>query len=232
MPVLEKWRLRREFQRRGPWVSRFEIGGRTYGGELSYANDKRVRQFFDAFPDARTILEPGCLEGAMSFQLAQRPGAHVTAVDAREENLERARFLQQLFDVPNVEFVRADLEQTPLASFGSFDAIFCSGLLYHLPRPWEFLDGLRAASPRFFLWTHYAHGDEIRDEHGGYPGFWYREKGVEDPRSGVSPRSFFMTLPDIVERLHKHGFTRVEVLDDRPTHKPHACVTLAAESDT
>jgi SAM-dependent methyltransferase len=230
MHALARWRIRNEFAKRGPWVSQFRIDGRVFGGDLVYENDRRVREFFEAFPDARAILEPGCLEGALSFQLAERPGTHVTAIDSREANLERARYVQTLRGAANVAFVRADLERTPLASFGSFDAIFCSGLLYHLPRPWEFLDGVRATSRSLFLWTHYAWGDEIRDERGGYRGFVYQEKGLADPRSGMSDRSFFMQLPDIVERLRANGFTRIEIVDDRPSHKPHACVTLAAEA--
>ena len=230
MGTLAHWRLRFGFARRAPWVSQFRIRGRVYGGDLPYENDRRIGQFFEAFADARTILEPGCLEGALSFQLARRDGTQITAVDSREENLERARFVQNVLDVRNVSFVRADLEQTPLDEFGSFDAIFCSGLLYHLPRPWEFLDGVRAASRRFFLWTHYAHGDEIRNDRNGYRGFVYQEKGLADPRSGMSEQSFFMQLPDIVERLRQNGFTRVEIIEDRPDHSPHACVTLAAEA--
>jgi SAM-dependent methyltransferase len=224
------WRLKREFHKRGPWVSQFEIDGRTYGGELRYDGDPRVRQFFEAFPNALRILEPGCLEGAMSVQLAAAPRTHVTAVDSREENLERARFVQTLFGRANITFLQADLETEPLASFGQFDAIFCSGLLYHLSRPWTFIDGLRAAGSRVLLWTHYAHGDEIRDERDGYRGFIYREKGLDDPRSGMTPTSFFMSLPDIVERLRMNGFSRIDIVEDRPAHKPHACVTLTAEA--
>lgn len=227
VPSLDEIRLRWNFRKHGPWVTRFTIAGRTFGGDLSYDNDPRVRQFFEAFPETRTILEPGCLEGGMSFQLARR-GASVVALDARRANLERARFIQELLGIEHVTFLEADLEQTPLSSFGEFDAIFCSGLLYHLSRPWKFLDGLRAASPRVLLWTHYAHGDKVRDEAEGFRGFWYREHGLKDPRSGLSPRSFWMTLPDIITRLEESGFGRVEIVQDDPEHDPHACVTLAA----
>jgi hypothetical protein len=230
MQAVEHDRLTREFEERGPWVSQFRIDGRVYGGDLVYENDRRVRQFFEAFPDVRTVVEPGCLEGALSFQLAQRPGIHVTAIDSRRENLDRARYVQNLLGAADVTFLQADLETTPLASFGVFDAVFCSGLLYHLSKPWEFLDGVRAAGRRFFLWTHYAYGDEIRDDRNGYRGFVYREKGLADPRSGMSEHSFFMQLPDIVDRLRANGFRRIEIIDDRPDHDPHACVTLAAEA--
>jgi SAM-dependent methyltransferase len=228
MPILDELRVRWGFWKRGPWVTRFTVDGRTFGGSLSYDNDPRVAQFFDAFPQARAILEPGCLEGGMTFQLASRPDAQVVALDARSENLERARFIQQLLGVENVTFREANLEVEPLSSFGQFDAIFCSGLLYHLSEPWKFLDTLRDASSRVLLWTHYASGDKVRDEANGFRGFWYREHGLEDPRSGVKPRSFWMTLPDIVARLQQNGFESVQIIEDKPDHDPHACVTLAA----
>lgn len=228
VPSLNEIRLRWEFRKHGPWVTRFTIAGRRFGGELSYDNDRRVGQFFEVFPDARTILEPGCLEGGMTFQLAQRPGSRVVGLDARRANLARARFVQEILGVENVNFLEADLEQTPLSSFGQFDAVFCSGLLYHLSRPWEFLDGLRAASPCIFLWTHYARGDKVRDEAEGFQGFWYQEHGFKDPRSGLSPRSFWMTLPDILARLEQNGFARAEIIEDDPNHDPHPCVTVAA----
>jgi hypothetical protein len=81
-----------------------------------------------------------------------------------------------------------------------------------------------------FLWTHYARGAKVRDKHGGFRGFFYREKGLRDPRSGMTARSFFMRLPDIVERLRSNGYTRIDIIEDRPQHEPHACVTLTASS--
>lgn len=222
--------IARGFEELGPWVSSFNFDGATFGGELSYMTDRRVPQFFDAFPEVQTILELGCLEGGLTIRLAERPGVRVTAVDSRAENLDRARLVCRIAGVERVTLEQADLESKPLADFGPHDAVFCSGLLYHLSQPWELLDQFRHVSPRLFLWTHYAYGKEVRDKHGGYPGFFYCEKGVKDPRSGMTPRSFFMRLPDIVERLRRNGYDRIHVIDDRPDHHPHACVTLTASA--
>jgi SAM-dependent methyltransferase len=222
--------IARGFEELGPWVSRFSFDRATFGGELSYMNDRRVPQFFDAFPEARTILELGCLEGGLTIRLAERPDVRVTAVDSRPENLERARFVCRIAGVEGVTLQAADLESKPLADFGPHDAVFCSGLLYHLSRPWELLDQFRQVSPRLFLWTHYAYGENVRNEHGGYRGFFYREKGISDPRSGMTPRSFFMQLPDVVERLRRNGYEWIHIVEDRPDHDPHACVTLTASA--
>ena len=68
----------------------------------------------------------------------------------------------------NVTFLEADLERTPPSAFGRFDAIFCSGLLYHLPEPWRLIDAFAGASSRIFIWTHYTlENDADVEVHGG-----------------------------------------------------------------
>jgi hypothetical protein len=222
----EEGPLSAEFKRRQPWVTRFTIDGVPYGGELSYDGDARIDHFWRAFPDARAILELGSLEGGQTFRLAERPGVEVTAVEVRPENVEKARFVQRELGIDNVTFVVGNLEQTEPAAFGSFDAIFCSGLLYHLPEPWKLLDGLRGAAPNALIWTHYA--DHAEEEVAGLPGYWYVENDLSHPLSGVSPRSFFIERDAIVERLRRAGFARVDLVDDEPDHEPFPCVTLLA----
>jgi SAM-dependent methyltransferase len=218
--------LEREFERLGPWITQFRIHGGVYGGSTSYAHDQRIEHFNNAFPDVGTILELGSLEGGQSFRLAERPGAQVVAVEARAENVERARFVQQALQIANVRFAVADLERTRPGTFGTFDAVFCSGLLYHLREPWTFLDSLREAAPRLLLWTHYA--DHVEDEVARIPGHWYEERDTTHPLSGLSSRSFFMTREAIVQRLRSAGFASVEIVDDDPQHEPFACLTLVA----
>lgn len=216
--------IAREFRSRGPWVTRFRIGDRDYGGEVDLVDDVRIEQFSATFPDCRTVLELGSLEGAHSLSLARRV-ERVVAVEGREENIGRSRFVQGLLGVENVEFVEADLEATPLDRFGRFDAVFCVGLLYHLPQPWLLLDQLAAVAPRVFLQTHYAEDAELTVE--GMGGRLYREFGTKDPLSGLSPESFWLTIPALTKRLETNAYA-VEVLDRDPGHRSGPLVTLAA----
>ena len=141
-------RLAEEFEKLGPWIYQFQIGGQTCGGAISAAGDERVERFFQYAPNPRTILELGSLEGAQSFILAEHPGVErVVALEGREANLRKARFVQTLLQIRNVEFIRANLETADLTAFGKFDAIFCCGLLYHLPEPWKLLAQLPAVAP-------------------------------------------------------------------------------------
>ena len=141
--LAERLRLSIGFRLRGPWVTRFVINGRAYGGWHDSSADPRPQWFFDTFPDVRTILDLGCLEGGHTFALAAHPGVErVVGVEVRRANLRRAEYVRRVTRSHNVEFVAADLETFDLSSLGRFDAVFCSGLLYHLPRPWELLAGV------------------------------------------------------------------------------------------
>jgi SAM-dependent methyltransferase len=213
-----------EFRRRGPWVTRFSVKGRSYGGDVSFRDDERLAQFLERFGDCKTVLELGSLEGGHTFQLAQH-GYRVTGVEGRSENVERARWVGDVLGVDGAEFFVADLESTPLSEFGRFDAVFCCGLLYHLPRPWQLLDQLPGVAPAAFFWTQYAGVAEV--EENGIEGAWYGEQGRKDPLSGLSPRSFWMTLPALMDRLRQNGFGRIDVVKDEPTHPHGPAVTLA-----
>ena len=224
IPFRDRDPLGSAFRSRGPWVTRFRIGDRDYGGKANLMDDGRIDQFTGAFPAVRSVLELGSLEGAHSFSLARRVD-RVVAVEGRDENIARAEFVQELLKVENVTFVEADLETTPLGQFGTFDAVFCVGLLYHLPKPWLLLDQFAGVAPSIFLQTHYAEREETSLD--GMPGRTYREFGRNDPLSGLSPQSFWLTIPALTERLEQSGYA-VEILEADTKHKNGAIVTLAA----
>jgi SAM-dependent methyltransferase len=218
-----------EFAKLGPWIYQFEIRGRIYGGAISAAGDERVERFFAYAPQPRTILELGSLEGAHSFILAQRPGVQrVVALEGREANLRKARFVQELLEIRNVEFLEANLEHAELARFGKFDAVFCCGLLYHLPEPWRLLEQLPAIAPVLFIWTQYAAEEEARDIGHGLRGKIHIEGGADEPLSGMSSTATWLTLSSLRDLLGTIGYKRVDVIHDDPAHPNGSAVTIGA----
>ncbi len=221
--------VREEFEKRGPWVTKFVIGDREYGGDFDAMQDTRVDQFFECFPNAERILELGSLEGGHTFNLASRPPVkHVLGIEGRESNVEKARFVQRLLGVTNVDFVTANLETTDLASFGKFDAVFCSGLLYHLPEPWGLIEQVSRVSPNLFVWTHYAREEDANTTANGWKGYTYKEFGLADPLSGMSPDSFWPTLDGLQDMLREYGLEKVRLIEDDPDHPQGPAITLAA----
>jgi hypothetical protein len=217
-----------EFARRGPWITRFVIEGIATGGDYEVINDGRVQQFLEHFPNVRTILELGSLEGGHSFTLARHPGVdRVLAIEARAANIEKAKFIGSLLGVSNVEFRQANLEHLQLASVGYFDAIFCCGLLYHLPEPWKLVSQLPFVAPSLFVWTVYADEDEATIEIAGLRGREYVEGGLNEPLSGLSPKSIWLTLPSLLELLKRSGYVQIEILEKAQNPNGPA-VSLAA----
>jgi SAM-dependent methyltransferase len=223
--------LKEQFAKLGPWIFQFRIDGADYGGGISAVGDMRVEEFFRFVPEAASILELGSLEGAHSFILAQHPGMkRVVAVEAREANLRKARFVQELLQIRNVEFAQANLEQTELASFGKFDAVFCSGLLYHLPEPWKLIEQIPAVAPHLFIWTQYAAETEAHDVGHGLRGKIHGEGGPDEPLSGMSATATWLTLDSLRALLSASGYRKIEIINDNPGHANGPAVTIGAST--
>ena len=221
-----------KFKRHSPWMTKFMIDGKFYGGWWDAMKDERiVTQFRRAFPDARKVLELGSFEGGHTFALAKQPGIlHVMGLEGRAANLKRAEFAKQMMGIRNVQFVRVNFEEPGvLEKFHGFDAVCCSGVLYHLPRPWELLKQLEKISSRLFLCTHYCTADNATVEQGSYKGVWYEEGGLTDPLSGLSRKSFWPTLASLSAMLEDAGFADIEIINANETAQNGPRVQLVAK---
>ena len=100
------------------------------------------------------IADLGCLEGGYSVEFARR-GMDVLGIEARAGNFENCELVRRGLSLPNLRFARDDV--CNIASYGSFDAVFCCGLLYHLDRPASFIRLLSAQTRKvLILNTHFA----------------------------------------------------------------------------
>jgi SAM-dependent methyltransferase len=110
-----------------------------------------------AFPGDKSglrVADLGCLEGGYTVEFA-RLGFQALGLDVRESNIEACRYVQSRVNLPRLEFVRDDVWN--IAAYGTFDATFCCGLLYHLDKPVEFLKTLSSVTKRvLILQTHFA----------------------------------------------------------------------------
>jgi hypothetical protein len=171
----------------------------------------------------------GCLEGGHTLAIA-RAAIEVVAVDARPENISKARLMQRVYGAGNVRFVEADLDALDPAELGAFDVAFNVGLLYHLAAPWRLLAGLASSCRAMFLWTHVARSVVWGVRRGGYRGRLYREGGFADPLSGLSPRSFWPTQKELLRMIRDAGFGEIEILDLDHSHPHGPAVLLTCRS--
>lgn len=212
-----------------PWITKYELRGASSGGWFDAPNDARLGLFRRCFPEARRILELGSLEGGHTIGLARLPGIEsVLGVEGRGANLERARLAKELYEIPKIEFLQANLEQTRLADFGHFDAIYCCGLLYHLPEPWKLVEQFAAVAPGLFLWTHCCSETLADSCEQGYKGRRQVEGGSDEALSGLSHDSFWPTLGSLCTMLTSNGFSELHLLQNDTEHVNGPAITLAA----
>ncbi len=82
-------------------------------------------------------------------------------IEAREVNIEKCNYVKDKLNLPNLNFVTDDARN--LAKYGPFDITLCSGLLYHLHDPIDFLKKLSACTSKLLILnTHYAPERDFR----------------------------------------------------------------------
>ena len=223
--------LEKEFNKRKPWITKFVINNKEYGGKYNAAADIRIKWFQEHFLYAENILELGCLEGGHSFVLARLPNIRrLVAIEGRKANIDRAKLVQSILKETKVDFIKANIEKFEFSKLGNFDVVFCVGLLYHLPKPWKLIEQMSKISNGMFLWTHYINPEKAKIVRMHYQGFVYREwKFIFDPLSGLSPASFWPTKASLLQMLNDYGFVHTTMLEDDTTHEHGPAITLVAK---
>jgi SAM-dependent methyltransferase len=224
-----------ELKKRSPWMASFVINGQVYGSGLNHEDDVRPAHFFRLVRNPSRILELGSCQGGGTFQLARHPRVdQVIAIEGRGFNIDKATFVKHALAANNVTFLEGDLEAFDFTPLGRFDAVYCVGLLYHLPHPWELLAKLAKVSDILYINTHYCPLSQAALTLHGYEGKKWLEFGYEDPLSGMSSWSFWPTLPALARMLLEAGFVP-EILETDtcgPGQSPHGTTILAARTET
>jgi len=132
--------------------------------------------------DPPRVVDLGCNEGGYAVEFA-RQGYDVVGIEGRRANVDKCEYVARQLDLPNLRFIHDDVRN--VKSHGTFDAVFCCGLLYHLDTPIAYLRDLADVTRRvLLLHTHYATPDDEEwttfrlspmTVHEGRLGRWYTE---------------------------------------------------------
>ncbi len=182
----------------------------------------------------RRLLDLGCLEGGLSLAMAAHD-MEVLGVEGRRSNYDKCLLVGEYFDLPNLRFAHLDVRRLNPEEHGTFDAVLCCGLLYHLADPFAFLDRLAALTEDggvLFVDTHVAPAtdaelaecrlagrlSDLESVAGGggiaFSGRWSQEfvteRGTDEPWDSISnPRSFWPTFESLVRALYYSGFRHI-----------------------
>jgi SAM-dependent methyltransferase len=172
------------------------------------------------------VLDLACLEGGFSIEFALH-GASVVAVEGRRQNLAKLEFARDALGLTNVETVLDDVRNVTPARFGTFDAVLCLGLLYHLDAASleGFLQNLWSLTTRLLVVdTHVSlFGGELVQIGGrDYAGATQPEHGAADDAATMARRnwasldnrnSFYLTEPGLLNLLSDLGFSSVHCVE-------------------
>lgn len=131
----------------------FDYDDRTWGSTVEQRQQEFLRHV-DLTPDqldGKLILDAGCGNGSLSQAIAQF-GCDVVACDISEQPV-RAH---QHYD-GGVQYLQADLTRPPFKP-GTFDVIFCAGVLHHTPntrQTFEQVMPLLAPGGTIFVWLYH-----------------------------------------------------------------------------
>ena len=179
------------------------------------------------------VLDLGCLDGIFSIEFALQ-GANTVGVEVREANIEKALFCKQVLELDNLDFRQDDVRNISLESYGKFDVIICSGILYHLPA-FDAIHLIKKMSEMVnrvvIIDSHVSLSPEedIRFENDHYWGDAYREHAAGAPMDEKVTRlwssidnetSFWFTRPSLINIISKAGFSSVYECFTPPTFVP------------
>jgi len=223
----------------GPWFYPFDFGDglRTTAlvpAAVTEIFDTRLRMVeaalkfhFHGRERGLECLDIGCHEGFYSLAMARR-GMRVTGVDAREENLERARFVARAMGIASVEYRRGRVESLYAEQGRTFPVTLFLGVLYHLEDPMLCLRQVAAVTGEICIVE-----TQVVDEVEGVAEWgareWQRpyqgilalidETGEFDAgirETGMTPMATCPSPKALRFMLHQAGFRRVEQI---PPHE-------------
>jgi 2-polyprenyl-3-methyl-5-hydroxy-6-metoxy-1,4-benzoquinol methylase len=109
-----------------------------------------------------SVLDIGCHDGFFSIQSKLLGAKRVVGIDARLELVEQSRLVCELAGVRGIEFRQMSVLQLSPGNVGVFDVVLCPGVLYHLSKPQNAVDALRAVTGKLcVIDTHIAKGDDL-----------------------------------------------------------------------
>jgi hypothetical protein len=238
-------------ERVGAWTAHnIHLGEDVYTMEAGVVGDEiKLRRIFQIVSDVSAsplkslrILDLACLEGMYGVEFA-RHGAEVVAIEGREVNIEKARFVKDVLRLETLTLVQDDVRNLNKEKYGTFDVILCLGILYHLDAPdvFRFLEAISQTCRKFLVIdTHISLAPEMSYVCDGKT-YWGKTEIEHDPDASAQDKlknlwmsldnckSFLFTQRSLLNILADGGFTSVLEchIPPEPT-KPCNRVTLLA----
>ncbi|MDD3761407.1 MAG: glycosyltransferase [Acidithiobacillus sp.] len=195
------------------------------------------------------ILELGPLEGRQTYSLCRHQAKEVVAVEGNADCFQRLLAFKAALNIACMTPLLGNfLPYLDEAETDSFDLVFASGVLYHLPDPLAALTQMIRVAPRLYLWTH-VYDPELPQRHPGWAArfqamerwTWkgvelsgarqsYVDQGAAGFCGGLTRQSLWLTEESLLIALHALGY-RITAVHREPEHPNGVAIGITAERD-
>lgn len=231
---------------RGNFVTIFQ--GVDTKGTMNLSDDGRIHwlnKMYDV--KNKNILECGPLELGHSYMLHKLGCKHITSIESNWFCFLKCLVVKDSFKLNNIDLLFGDIVEYAKNNNKKFDLVLCSGLLYHLDNPVEFIHLISKFTDNLFIWTHlyeeknfnmnkmqnikyekFKYDDEEYD--GGKQ--IYKDNGNNKLEStfcgGKLSYSFWLSKESLYKALKKYGFNKIIENKEFSTknHIYGECITL------
>jgi SAM-dependent methyltransferase len=179
-----------------------EVDGESLrSGHINLFDDPRICWASEQFGglSGMRILELGPLEGGHSYQMEQLGASAIIAIEANTRAYLKTLVVKEIYGLKALRVLCGDFREF-LSTDEHFDAVFASGVLYHMTDPFDLLRQMASRADRLFLWTHYYDAATIT----GRPELDRLFRGAESKEA--FGRSFQLHRRDYLEALQWTGF--------------------------
>ena len=136
------------------WHYQFDLKGHLtpiFDKAIIRRHTQRKKYFFDPLVKfcggslrGKRVLDLGCNAGFWALHAAESGCDFVLGVDGREMHVRQAEFV---FETKGIEksryqFIQKDIFDLKPEELGTFDIVFCLGLLYHISKPMELMESI------------------------------------------------------------------------------------------
>ena len=209
----------------GPWAYQIEMGSVQTLGYRADAEWKYHRYRKSLLVDTvveiagqskalLSVLDVACHCGVFSLEFAEQGFRQVTGLDLRSSNIAQARFLGNVFHLPQAYFCESNARD--IRKFPPADIIFCGGLLYHVTFPLELLRDLYLSTREFLVLDTLSHKHPISGFH------FVANKDTNYSAEGEFHYELHPTYRAVCDALQAVGFKYIyEILGDKSDKIPN-----------